>query len=55
MIESEATKLIDSLETFIVEVSNREMAKNGVVGKYPESYKATIIKLKKDIVKQMTK
>lgn len=55
MNEEQAQELVDNLTALITEVVGKEMSKNGVIGKYAETYTPTINKLQKRIVKSLTK
>jgi hypothetical protein len=55
MNEEEAQAFVDNFSSLVTEIVGREMAKNGVIGKYAETYTPTINKLQKRIVKSLIK
>lgn len=55
MNEEEAKELVADLIALTREVVGQELAKNGVIGKYPENFSKALERLQKKIIKSLSK
>jgi len=54
MNEQKAQAIAEAVETMVRQIIGQEMAKNGVIGKYPETFTKDLIKSQKALVKALT-
>ena len=53
MNEQKAQSFVEALDKYLVAAVGREMAKYGVIGKYPENFKKDIEKASKELIKTL--